>query len=75
MIILIFGGRQGHCFAFIPVFQLSRRCFTCAVVSILVQLVTWGALAGVPSSLISAVVFAVTVVHEALVNICKHRQL
>lgn len=48
-----------------------QMSFTCAVVSILVQLVACSTLAAVPSRLIGAVVCTVAVVHGALINICK----
>lgn len=49
-------------------------CFTCAVVSALVQLVSRGTLAAVRSRLVGAVVLAVAVVHSALIYVCKQGQ-
>ena len=48
-----------------------QLCFTCAVVSILVQLVAWCTPTAVPSGLVGAVVLTVAVVHSALIDVCK----
>lgn len=49
--------------------------FTCAAVSVRVQLVTRGTLAAVASWLIGAVVFTATIVHNTLINVCKQAQV
>lgn len=63
-----------HHFKWMYQLPASDLCLTCAVVSILVQLISGGTLAAVPSWLVDAVVFTVAVVHSALINVCKQGQ-